>query len=336
MRLRRILPTLRSIAFSTTLATVLVASASPAWADPSLSDRETARSLMDDGDAKRDKADFKSALKSYEAADAIMHVPTTGLEVARVQAQLGLLLEARETLGRVMRLPPKAGEPAPFTAARKTAEAFSAELGARLSSVTVVVTNGDPTQPTQVVFDGESVPAAAAQAARKVNPGRHAIMVRSGAVEKKEDVTVNEREARTVTVDLKPVMVVEAVKPAESSTGSPLPKILMFGGFGVGVVGFGVGTVAGLMSISKVSDVRKDCVGDVCKPGRQPDIDAAKSLGTVSTVAFVFGGAGIAAGVVGLVLSRKNAKEPPAGTTASAVTIGPDVGPTWLGAHGTF
>jgi len=112
-------------------STLVVTMATTASADPSLSDRETARSLMDDGDAKRDKADFKAALKSYEAADAIMHVPTTGLEVARAQAQLGMLLEARETLGRVNRLPPKPGEPAPFTAARKTAEALTAELGAR-------------------------------------------------------------------------------------------------------------------------------------------------------------------------------------------------------------
>src|SRR5438067_1428679 len=123
-----------------------------ALAEPSLSDKETARSLMDDGDAKRDKGDFKSALKSYEAADAIMHVPTTGLEVARAQAQLGLLLEARETLGRVIRLPPKPGEPPPFVAARKTAESLSAEIAARIPSVTVLLTNGEVGQAPVITF----------------------------------------------------------------------------------------------------------------------------------------------------------------------------------------
>jgi hypothetical protein len=320
------------------LATLLLAAATPARADPSLSDRETARSLMDDGDAKRDKGDFKSALKSYEAADAIMRVPTTGLEVARTQAQLGLLLEARETLGRVMRLPPRPGEPPPFTAARKTAEQLSTELGARLPSVTVVVTNGEAGQPIQVTFDGEVVPPAAVQAPRKVNPGAHTIVARSGSLEKKEQIAVNERDVRTVTLDLKPAAAAPEPPKIDEQPSSALPKILVFGGFGLGLVGVGVGTVTGLMSISQVNDVRKDCVGDVCKPSRQSDIDAAQSLGTISTVAFIVGGAGIAAGVIGLVLSGKQSTEPPPGTSAKGArpTFVPDVGPTWVGAHGTF
>ena len=310
----------------------------PAWADPSLSDRETARSLMDDGDAKRDRADFKAALKSYEAADAIMHVPTTGLEVARTQAQLGLLLEARETLGRVMRLPPKPGEPAPFTAARRTAEQLSTELGTRLPSVTVAVSNAEQGHPVQLVFDGETVPPAAASAPRKLNPGHHTIVARSGALEKKEEVTVAEREARTVTLDLKPyVAVTEPVKiQAPAATPSPVPKILMYGGFGLGIVGVGIGSVTGVMSFSTVSDVRKDCVGDVCAMNRTSDINSARSLGTISTVAFIFGGAGVAAGVVGIFLSGMSAQEPPRGTTAKAFWAVPEVGPTWLGVHGAF
>ena len=211
-----------------------------------------------------------------------------------------------------------------------------AEIGARIPSVTVLVTNGDPAQPTQLVFDGDAVPAAAAQAPRKVNPGQHTIVARSGVLEKKEDFTVNEREARTVTLDLKPPPVVE-VKPAEPPRASSLPKILIFGGFGVGAVGVGIGAVTGLISISKVSDVKKDCIGDVCKQGRQADIDSARSLGTISTIAFVVGGVGIGAGVVGIILSGRQAKEPsPTAAKAATLTFVPDVGPTWLGAHGTF
>jgi hypothetical protein len=320
------------------LVVATVTASSPAHADPSLSDRETARSLMDDGDAKRDKGDFKAALKSYEAADAIMHVPTTGLEVARSQAQLGLLLEARETLARVMRLPPKPGEPAPFTAARKTAESLSAEIGARIPAVTVLVVNGEANQPVVVSFDGEVIPPAAAQAPRKVNPGRHTVVARSGSLEKKQDIEVAERESKTVTVDLKappvePVM----VEPPSLAGPSVLPKVLIFGGFGLAAVGLGVGAVTGLMSISQVSDVKKDCTGDVCPTGRQGDIDSAKSLGTISTIAFIAGGVGVGAGVIGLVLKGKqgsDAAPPPA--TAKAFTIRPDLGPTWAGLHGTF
>ena len=339
-------------------STLVVTMATTASADPSLSDRETARSLMDDGDAKRDKADFKAALKSYEAADAIMHVPTTGLEVARAQAQLGMLLEARETLGRVNRLPPKPGEPAPFTAARKTAEALTAELGARIPSVTVLVTNSEPGQTTVVVFDGEIVPPAASAAPRKVNPGRHSIVARSGSLEKKQDIDVLERETKTVTIDLKPataklgVMPPPAEEPAPTSSPSSLPKVLIYGGFGLGIVGVGVGSVTGLMSISKVSDVKKGCPNDVCPTTSQPDIDSAKSLGTISTIAFIAGGVGVGAGIIGLVLQSKQSSTesaPPPGTSATSttsptstktakatLTVRPDVGPTWLGLHGSF
>jgi hypothetical protein len=328
----------RRLATLTFVVSAIIASASPAWADPSLSDRETARSLMDDGDGKREKGDIKGALKSYEAADAIMHVPTTGLEVARTQAQLGLLLEARETLGRVSRLPPKAGEPAPFAAARKTADALSAEIGARIPSVTVLVTNGEPGQTTVIVFDGEVVPPAASQAPRKVNPGRHSIAARSGTLEKKQDIEVTERESKTVTIDLKPPAVItHNEEPVAPSGPSPVPKILTYGGFAVGVVGIGVGAVTGLMSIGKVNDVKAKCPNDVCSPALQADIDSAKSLGTISTIAFIAGGVGVGVGIIGLVLQGKQAEEPPPGTSAKTTfTLHPNVGPTWAGLNGTF
>ena len=60
-------------------------------------DRETARALMREGRELRDSGDLASALKQFEAANGIMHVPTTELEVARTQAALGLLVEALDT-----------------------------------------------------------------------------------------------------------------------------------------------------------------------------------------------------------------------------------------------
>jgi len=316
------------------LAGALAAFPATAFADPSLSDRETARALMDEGDAKRDKNDLRGALKAYEAADAIMKVPTTGLEVGRTQAALGLLLEARETLGRVARIPPKAGEPAPFVAARKAAETLSAELATRIPSVTVVVQNAE--QSPQLVFDGEAIPPAASQAARKVNPGKHTILVRAGTTEKTEEVTVAEREQRTVTVDLTPRKPEPAatLEPATSGSGSGPWKALMVGGFAVGAVGVAVGSVTGILSIAKVSDVKDDCVDDRCKPSRASDIESAKSLGNISTVSFVVGGVGAVVGVVGLVMSNKSSSEaPPPATTAR---VRPVLGAGYVGLTGAF
>jgi hypothetical protein len=309
---------------------------------------------MDDGDAKRDKGDHRGALKSYEAADAIMRVPTTGLEVARAQAQLGLLLEARETLGRVVRSPPKAGEPAPFSAARKAAEALSAELAARIPSVTVLVSTAEGTPPPQILVDGESVPPAAAQAPRKVNPGRHTVVVRSAMVEKNAEVVVREREARTVTIDLRPrasgaTPKDEADPKASPGGASSLPKALAIGGFSLGALGIGVGAVTGLMSLGKISDAKKECAGNVCPTRLQSEVDSGRSLGLVSTIAFVAGGVGLGVGVLGLVMAGKGEGPEPRAEGAAApspggrsrsprppFTLDASVGPTWLGLDGTF
>ena len=69
-----------------------------ARAEPTAGDKETARSLMDEGDRKFAAKDFKGALDAYQGAHAIMGVPTTGIEVAKAQEALGLLVEARDTL----------------------------------------------------------------------------------------------------------------------------------------------------------------------------------------------------------------------------------------------
>src|SRR5262245_51869629 len=82
-----------------------------ARAEPTPAEKETARALMAEGRDLRDANDLKSALKRFQAADSIMHVPTTGLEVARTEAALGLLVEARETLQRIARLPSDSSDP---------------------------------------------------------------------------------------------------------------------------------------------------------------------------------------------------------------------------------
>jgi len=364
---------LAGLAGTTTLPTAAHAQVAPTHAplaqvrpEPSLSDRETARALMDEGDARRDAKDYRAALKAYEAADGIMHVPTTGLEVARTQALLGLLLEARESVGRVLRLPVKAGEPAPFVAARKSAEALNTELAGRIPSIQASVANADPSQPVQISIDGEVLPAASASIPRKLNPGKHTVVARAGAVEKSEDVMLAEKETRTVTLDLSRPKVAaaphDAVGSDAPSSPSVLPKVLMYGGFGLGAVGIIVGSVTGTMSIIKMGDAKSSgCSGDSCIESRRPLVEDAEDVGNISTASFIVGGVGVAIGLVGYFLQRGqvqtgSAKQPPASASASTSTpasaarsassrtgpgagsirVNADVGLGWLGLRGQF
>src|SRR6185503_5216812 len=89
-----------------------------AAADPSESAKETARGLMAEGRELRDKHDLSGALARFQAADALMGVPTTGFEIARTQTDMGLLIEARATLRRVLAITERPDDPEPFKLAR--------------------------------------------------------------------------------------------------------------------------------------------------------------------------------------------------------------------------
>src|SRR5262245_28279562 len=75
---------------------------STAWAQPSPSQRETARDLMKQGDDRFAAGDYAHALEAYRAAHALVAVPTTGLAVAQAQEKLGHLVEAHDAAIEVM------------------------------------------------------------------------------------------------------------------------------------------------------------------------------------------------------------------------------------------
>lgn len=179
-------------------------SASPgAFAQPSSADKETARNLMKEGDAKFSSRDFAGALKAYEAAHAIMQVPSTGLPLAKAQLEKGLLVEARDTLLQVTRHPKEANEPAAYAKAREEATDLAQKIAPRIPSVTIAVEGAPSGTAVEVKVDGTSVPPAALSAPRKVNPGSHVITASaSGFKTATSNVTVKEGDTQKVTLKL--------------------------------------------------------------------------------------------------------------------------------------
>src|SRR5206468_7438918 len=51
--------------------------------EPTTMEKADARAWMAEGRTLRNQRNYEAALKSFKAADGIMHVPTTGFEVAR-------------------------------------------------------------------------------------------------------------------------------------------------------------------------------------------------------------------------------------------------------------
>jgi hypothetical protein len=126
--------------------------------------------------------------------------------------------------------------------------------------------------------------------------------------------------------------------PEQPAASSSFPGFLPWTALGVGGAGLVLGTVAGVVAMGKHSDLEKVCGGGVCPSGQQNNVDSYHAMGTLSTIGFVVGGVGVAAGVV-LFLVKPSAPQvspmSPA-TGSSPLSVTPVVGLGSVGAVGTF
>jgi hypothetical protein len=325
--------------FRPTLVLALLLSSGVALAEPTAADKETARTLMTEARQKRDANDLKAALRAFQAADAIMHVPTTAFEVAKTESMLGLLVEARDLALTTARVPVKPGEPAPFAEARTSAQKLADELEGRIPSIRVVVKNAEN---ASVTIDGETLPSVAIGLPRRLDPGSHAVIAKAGSNERRINVQVLEREAKEVPIDFgepqqtvtNPVTTNNATTTntntttttntsAGGDTSSHKSPWLAVGvtGLALGGVGLAVGAVTGTMSLTQTSDIKKNQCGGTtsCPPSAQPAIDTANTLAMVSNITFIAGGVVAAAGLVFIVVAATS-KSPKA---SAELRLGP-------------
>jgi hypothetical protein len=301
----------------------MTAWAGAALAQPTAADRETARSLMQEARDLRDKGHAQDALKRFKAADDIMHVPTTGLEVARTQATMGMLVEARDTIANIRKLPSSPSDPAPFLDARAKADELDNTLESRIPALNITVTGGADGETPAIVIDGIPIPAAAVGLPRKVDPGRHTVVAKGASGRGEQMVDVKEGEQKDVQVmltaggDTSGGDTGDQASHTESSgdTGGPKshsPTLVTWIGGGVGAAGLIAGTVSGIMSISLTSQVKKECLASRCVSGTQGgnDYASASSLATVSDVTFVVAGVGAAVAIASLILGHTEADAP--------------------------
>src|SRR3984957_8477299 len=212
-----------------------------AQAQVSAADRETARSMMQEGRDLREKGDLKGALQRFKAADDIMHVPTTSLEVARAQVALGQLIEALDTIAAIHKTPVLTDDPAPFKDARNKADELDAQVEGKVPSLSITVTGAAEGETPAISVDGVSLPAAAANVPRKVDPGHHVVTARAASGQAKEEVVVTQGEKKEVAL-----VVVAAggdtpeanPSPAEPEAAAPhkvpTQSALTWGGIAVG------------------------------------------------------------------------------------------------------
>jgi hypothetical protein len=311
---------------------------------PTAAEKETARALMDGGHAQRDAGHHEAALSLFQGADAIMHVPTTGLEVAREQLALGHLVEARDTVQAVLRSPATDNEPEAFRVARRAATALDEDLVRRIPALRIRVAGS----PTRVTVDGTPIPLQALVAPFKVNPGHHVVVATTETGDARLEVDVT--EGQTAPADLvAPAAKPEPVAPAppvaagvqtdpeaDSSSGPAVVPWLRWGGVGLAAVGIGVGTVTGVMAIGAKNSAEKGCVDGMCPPATWSDLDSARTASTVSTIAFSAAGAGAALVLVSFLLPPGKPAASASVATSNGRTLIPWLGPAGAALRGSF
>jgi len=339
------------------VAAVVVASvvgAPVAHAKPSAADRETARSLMEEGRDLRDKGNMKEALRRFQGADAIMHVPTTGLEVAKTQVALGLLVEARDTVAAIRKTPAKPNDPVQFKEARVSADQLDSSLEGRVPGITIVVKGVAPGDTAAVTVDGVDVPPEVVGLPRRVDPGHHVIVAKTPHGEGKQEVDINEGKQEEVDVTLVATepppgseeTAAQTPPPDETPpppTTSHGPTVLTWAGIGLAGAGVAAGAVTGILSMSKKSSLQSQCsaTGNVCPPSADGTYNAAYTFATISTIGFIAAGAGAAVAVVSLLVGHSApsapAAQPPASQPpADALRITPFIGLGAAGVRGSF
>ena len=329
--------------FSTATAALMLASA-VAHAEPTAAEKETARGLMSQGRAQRASGDLPGALKSFQAADSIMHVPSTGYELAKTQEAAGLLVEARDLALRVTRMPVQPGEASAFAEARANAQQLSDELAERIPTLKITVTGVANGEDPMVSVDGEK-PASLSVLGLgvRVDPGHHTVTAKTAHGAAKQEVDVAEKETKDVALTLVATEV-PAVEDTTPTTPPPTTDIppdattsekshaLTYVAFGVAGAGVLVGTITGILTLSKKSSA--GCTNDLCPSATWDDVNSAHSFATVSTVSFIVAGVGAAVGVLSLVLG--NDSTPSASPPPAEARVTPWIGLGSAGVRGTF
>lgn len=314
--------------------------AGPAAPAPSPQDVQTATKAFQDGLKSFNAKKFGIALDAFQRSYDTVKSPNSLLYVARCHAELGKPKEAYRVYTRVIaEATERAATEAKYAPTRDTAKLELEELSAKLALLTIEVSNASPETRLRVQGGivareewGKPMPFDAGSVQITVDtPGR-------AAVERSIDLSIGVNEV--VQLDAAPPAPVSEA-PAETRVelttnggGSLLPFAIIAGG--VGVVGMGVFAVAGSMSNGTFSELEDACGGGPCPSSQNDVIDRGQTEQTIANVGLIVGAVGLAAGAALLIVDLTSGSD---GADAAASRPSPlalDVGPGWIGVHGSF
>lgn len=286
--------------FAASLVVAALAISRGAFAEPNAADVETARGLYVEGLQLRDAAKLDISLARFKAAHALAATPITSLELGRAHALIFELVEARDVLLSVERMPVQASESPKAASARLEAHALAEQVRERIPSLRIVFTREPLTTP-RVTIDGTPIPTEAVSTPRKVNPGTHTIAAETAdGAHASATALLVEREVHVVQLTLGgSTPLTKVPKPAPPATESPGPTPWFYVGLGTAGIGVLTGTITGVIALSKAGSLEAQCTGAACPRSAEGDLSTSRTMGTISTIAFGVAGAGAVLAVVG-------------------------------------
>lgn len=283
---------------------------SVALADPSPQDIAQARDLGQQAQAAFDAGNFAESEKLWNAASSLYPAaPTLTLGLARTQAKLGKLVLAQESYNKIIREQSQTTNAPP--AFKDALESAKAEVGAVSAKIASVVIHVDGPPNPVVTIDGQPVASAGLGLKRPVDPGSHVVKAEAPGY-KAAETTFQVAESGSAEAKLKLEKAAEPAaaagpapaqdtgpKPIEAGTGGKSGnKTLAIAALGVGGAGLVFGSVTGVLALGKHGDLSDKCPDGRCPNDVSGDVDSYKTMGMLSTIGFIVGGVGLAAGAV--------------------------------------
>jgi hypothetical protein len=311
--------------------------------EPSSADRATARTLAQEGYvALRDK-DYTTAADRFKRAMAIVKAPTLLRDLARAQVGLGRLVDAHESYSQIIREGVAADAPAPWVKAVADAKAEIGPITPRLPWMTITVSG--PAHP-KVTIDGAPIAEASLGVKRPADPGRHEIRaMANGYYTAKKTISLTEGESVKIAFELEDAPP-DAAPKDEEETGKvsvatvvdpPWRKPVTIGALALGGAGIVLGSVTGILAMTKHNQLATSCPKSSCT--EKGPIDSYHTVGTISTIGFVAGGVFAGAGVVLLLVKPQSLVQQPdsdKGPARAGLTWSPFVSVGGAGVEGTF
>ncbi|MGC4094227.1 MAG: hypothetical protein QM756_41220 [Polyangiaceae bacterium] len=302
------------------MASALSAVAQPSQA--SAAEKASAEALFDEALRLMHAGKFAEACPKFEVSQRIEAAVGTMLYLAECYEEIGRTASSWATFREAASLAEAAGQ----TDRMKTARSRAARLEPDLAWLTIVVSKearaiaglqlrraqtavqadlsgvAVPVDPGEVVVEA-SAPGYAPFSTTVTVPVRGRISVPIAALTPLPTTAAPPASAEPAAAAT-PASAPLAAVPGPAPASAPPPaegqrSVLPYVFGGVGIVGIGVGSIFGLKAISKAGDARDACPGGKC--GAASDVtlaDDARSAAKVSNLAFVVGGAALAAGVV--------------------------------------